>query len=90
MLKFLGGVVLWAVGQLGGALSFLPHTAQLVLQLVGGLFGVMGIHGAGTDPSALLMGWLDKLPAGWKTALGMSSRLARVRSGTVIMRRLPP
>ncbi len=70
MLSFVAGVVGWVVSQLGGAFSFLPHGVQIGLQAVTGLLTVLGIRSASSDPSAVLKGWLDKLPSGIKTALG--------------------
>lgn len=70
VLSFVGGLAGWAVGNLGGALSFLPHGAQVGIQAVGGVLAILGIRSAVVNPSAGFQHALDTMGSGWKTVTG--------------------
>lgn len=70
VLSFVGGLAAWAVGNLGGALSFLPHAAQVGIQAVGGILAILGVRSAAVNPSTGLQHALDTMGSGWKTITG--------------------
>lgn len=70
VLSFLGGLAAWAVGNLGGALSFLPHSIQVGIQAVGGILAILGVRSAAVNPSTGLQRALDTMGRGWKTIVG--------------------
>lgn len=67
ILSFLAGIVGFVAGQ-AGILSFLPHTAQVIVTVVSGAVAALGIRAAA--PQDTLAQILDHLGQGWKTALG--------------------
>lgn len=73
VLQFVGGAAGWIVAQTG-LLGILPHGAQVAVQGVATVLGVLGIRNA-AQASPSVVSWLDSKGKGWKTVTGVGVAL---------------